>query len=205
MTSVLAGRVGIFGGLFNPPHLGHLICAQEASWQLGLDTVLFMPAGMPPHRDVQADVPAEHRLRMCREAVGENPRFAVCDHEVRKAGPAFTVETLEELGRDGRLGERPVIILGGDQAFRFPTWRSPRRVLEMATLACAERGRHSRLSIADAIGAITSDADLEFFDMPAIGISSTAIRRRVAAGHPIEYLVPAGVASFIARHGLYRE
>ncbi len=143
-------RIGILGGTFNPPHLGHLICGQEAHLRLGLDRVILMPAGRPPHKPLEDDPGAEHRLELCRRAVAADPRFEVSDLEVRREGPSYTVDTLAAL--HSRMPDSELfLIVGGDVAAGLPTWHEPERVLSLATLAVAKRRGTSRRSIDEAL------------------------------------------------------
>jgi nicotinate-nucleotide adenylyltransferase len=196
-------RIGIFGGTFNPPHIGHLIAAQEAHLQLGLDRVLLMPAGIPPHKqDDEEDPGAGHRLAMCRCAVGADSRFEVSALEVERRGPSYTVDTLAVLHSRAPDNEL-YLIVGGDVAAGLPLWREPERVLSLARLAVAERRGTGRDSIERALGALRGGEHAEFFRMPRIEISSTMLRHRVQAREPINYLVPDAVASYIDQHRLY--
>jgi len=195
-------RVGILGGTFNPPHIGHLISAQEALIQLRLQRVIVMPAGVPPHKPVEDEPGAEHRLELCRRAADGDDRLQVSPLEVERAGPSFTVDTLEELHSitpDSQL----FLIVGGDVAAGLPFWREPERVLALATLAVAKRRGTARTAVEEALSGLRGGDRAEFFRMPRIGISSTMVRRRVRAQQPIKYLVPEPVASYIAEHRLY--
>ncbi len=198
-----AERVGILGGTFNPPHLAHLICAQEAYTRLSLDRVIFMTAGQSPHKvDDEDDPGAAHRLELCRAAVSGDPRFDVSDVEVERAGPSYTVDTLRELHT--RMPDSELfLIVGGDVAAGLPTWREPADVLSLATLAVARRRGTSRQEIDNALAGLRGGERAQFFEMPTIGISSTDIRRRVQCQEPITYLVPGPVASYIDEHRLY--
>jgi nicotinate-nucleotide adenylyltransferase len=196
-------RLGILGGTFNPPHLAHLVCAQEAHRELELDRVLFVPASIPPHKAVEAEPGAHHRLELCRLAVDGDERFAVCDLELRRDGPSYTVDTLKELSSQSPTNEL-FLILGGDIAAGLPEWREPERVLELATVAIAERRGTARGTVQQALDQLKGGDRARFFAMPRIGISSTMVRRRVGAGQPIRYFVPDGVLDYIERHGLYR-
>ena len=197
-------RVGILGGTFNPPHLGHLVCATEAADQLGLDRVLLTPVATPPHKCSDRDPGPEERLELCRLAVAGDGRLGVCDVEIARGGPSYTVDTLREL-HEREPEDHLTFILGGDVALGLPTWREPEAVLELATLAVAERAGALRGDIAERLGeAFGRRASLQFFDMPRIDISSSQIRRRVAQAAPIRYLVPDSVAEQIARGRLYR-
>ncbi|MDE3133557.1 MAG: nicotinate-nucleotide adenylyltransferase, partial [Acidobacteriota bacterium] len=195
-------RIGILGGTFNPLHIGHLICAQEAYLRLALDRVLLIPAGEPPHKPLEQDPGAEHRLELCRRAVAEDPRFDVSDLEVRRAGPSYTVDTLAALNSAAPDSEL-FLIVGGDVAAGLPTWHQPERVLSLATLAVAKRRGTSKGSIDSALAGLRGGECTEFFRMPRIGISSTEIRHRVQMQEPITYLVPEAVASYIDEHRLY--
>jgi nicotinate-nucleotide adenylyltransferase len=196
-------RVGILGGTFNPPHLGHLICAQEAYLRLKLDRVILMPAGRPPHKPALEGEPGPgHRLELCRRAVGDDSRFDVSDLEVRRDGPSYTVDTLIEL-RSLTPDSELFLIVGGDVAAGLPSWHQPERVLSLATLAVAKRRGTTQASIDHALSGLQGGDRAEFFRMPRIGISSTEIRQRVQLQQPIKYLVPEPVASYIDEHRLY--
>jgi nicotinate-nucleotide adenylyltransferase len=197
-------RIGILGGTFNPPHIGHLVCAQEAHLQLGLDQVMLIPARTPPHKPVQDEPGAEHRFELCRCAVDGDQRFVVSDLEIGRPGPSFTVDTLVELNRKAPENEL-FLIVGGDVAAGLPSWREPERVLSLARLAIAKRRGTARARVEEALHQVTGGDRAEFFPMPRIGVSSTLVRRRVALGQPIKYIVPDAVADYIARHHLYRE
>jgi nicotinate-nucleotide adenylyltransferase len=196
-------RIGILGGTFNPPHLGHLICAQEAYLQLELDRVTLIPARIPPHKPVEDEPGAQHRLALCRAAVGDDRRFDVSDVEIAREGPSYTVDTLELL--HSREPESELfLIVGGDIAAGLPKWREPERVLSLATLAVAGRRGTSRAEVDEALGGLAGGERARFFQMPTIGVSSTVLRRRVRAREPIRYYVPDAVASYIDDHRLYR-
>ncbi|MGH2835247.1 MAG: nicotinate-nucleotide adenylyltransferase [Solirubrobacteraceae bacterium] len=195
-------RIGILGGTFNPLHIGHLICGQEALLQLGLDRVIVMPAGQPPHKPLEDDPGAEHRLELCRLAVADDPRFEVSDLEVRRQGLSYTVDTLAALSSS--VPDRELfLIVGGDVAAGLPTWHEPERVLALATLAVAKRRGTPQESIDSALAGLQGGERTEFFRMPGIEVSSTEVRHRVQMQEPIKYLVPDAVASYIDEHRLY--
>jgi nicotinate-nucleotide adenylyltransferase len=197
-------RIGILGGTFNPPHVGHLICAQEAYLQLELDRVILMPARIPPHKAVEEEPGAEHRLELCRLAVkGDEQRFEVSDLEMTRTGPSYTVDTLQELHSRAQDNEF-FLIVGGDIAAGLPKWRQPERVLSLATLAVAKRRGTPQAEVEEALRSLRGGERARFFEMPTIGLSSTMLRRRVRSGTPIKYLVPDAVASYIDHHRLYR-
>ncbi|HUJ34145.1 MAG TPA: nicotinate-nucleotide adenylyltransferase [Solirubrobacteraceae bacterium] len=195
-------RIGILGGTFNPPHLGHLICAQEAYLQLELDRVTLIPARIPPHKRVEEEPGPEHRLELCRAAVGGDDRFDVSDIEIAREGSSYTVDTLELL--HSRESESELfLIVGGDIAAGLPGWREPERVLSLATLAVAGRRGTARAEVDEALSGLAGGERAQFVQMPTIGVSSTVLRRRVRARQPIKYYVPDAVADYIDRHRLY--
>ena len=197
-------RLGIFGGTFNPPHIGHLICAQQAFVELELDQLLLLPARIPPHKPVEHEPGAEHRLELCRRAVAGDERFSVSDVELHRDGPSYTVDTLTELHARAPHDEL-TLILGGDIAAGLADWHRPERVLELARVAIATRRGTARGTVEQTLAGLPGGERAQFFSMPSIGISSTLIRRRVGAGIPIRYLVTDPVREYIEARGLYRE
>jgi nicotinate-nucleotide adenylyltransferase len=195
-------RVGILGGAFNPPHVGHLVCAQEAVVQLQLEKVVFMPVGQAPHREIEDDPGAEGRLEMVSLAVAGDDRFEVSRAEIDRAGPSYTADTLRDL-RSQSPDDQFFLILGGDQAAALPRWHEPETVLSLATVAVVERSNWSRNAIGITIGRLPGAERIRYLDMPLMQISSSAIRRRVGSGLPIRYLVPDKVANHIGAKGLY--
>jgi nicotinate-nucleotide adenylyltransferase len=196
-------RTGLLGGTFNPPHIGHMVCAQEALVQLGLDEVLLVPVHEPPHKGIEADPGVEHRVELCRRAVAGDERIGVSRADADVPGPSFTVATLRRLNAD-RPGDQLTFIVGGDMALSLPTWREPEAILELAELGVAEREGVRRADIAERVAEVRGgDERVRFFDMPRLDVSSSLIRRLVAAGRPIRYLVPDGVAAYIEQAGLY--
>jgi nicotinate-nucleotide adenylyltransferase len=196
-------RIGVLGGAFNPPHTGHMVLAQEALVQLELERVLLMPMGEAPHREIADDPGREARFELCGAAVSGDGRMEVSRLEIDREGPSYTVDTLEALAAE-RQDDELVWILGGDQAAKLRSWREPDRVLELATIAAAERGAWRRPGIFVEASHLRNSGRLVFFEMPPIGLSSTMIRRRVARGQPVKYLVPDAVAELIEERGLYR-
>jgi nicotinate-nucleotide adenylyltransferase len=196
-------RIGVFGGTFNPPHLGHLVCAQEAYVQLGLELVMLIPVFTPPHKPLDDDPGPDRRLELCRLAASGDDRLAVSDLESSRPGPSYTVDTLEQLHASEPDNEL-FLILGGDVAAGLPTWREPERVLELAKPAVANRRGTPMARAATALDQLPGGDRAHFFSMPSIGVSSTMIRRRVKAGQPLRYLVPDEVAAYIDEKGMYR-
>jgi nicotinate-nucleotide adenylyltransferase len=195
-------RVGLLGGTFNPPHIGHLVVATQALAALGLDRVLFVPVFEPPHKSIEADPGVEHRVAMCRLAASADERLDVSLVDAEVPGPSFTVDTLSRL-HDRCPGDQLTFIVGGDMALSLPTWREPAGVLSLASLGVAEREGVARADIVERLAGLGTE-NVRFFDMPRIDVSSSLIRRFVAAGRPIRYLVPDRVADYIAAEGLYR-
>jgi nicotinate-nucleotide adenylyltransferase len=195
-------RVGLLGGTFNPPHIGHLVCASQALTGLELDRVLLVPVHEPPHKALDADPGVEHRVELCRRAVAGNDRLDVSLVDAEVPGPSYTVDTLSRL-HDRCPGDQLTFIVGGDMALSVPTWREPEAILELAELGVAEREGVRRADIAERLAHLGT-TNVRFFDMPRLDISSSQIRRMVAAGRPVRYLVPDGVAEYIEQAGLYR-
>ena len=195
-------RVGILGGAFNPPHVGHLVCAQEAVVQLELEKVVFMPVGQAPHREIEDDPGVEARLEMGELAAADDGRFETSRMEIDRAGPSYTADTLRDL-RSQSPDDELFLILGGDQAAALPRWHEPETVLSLATVAVVERSNWSRNAIGITIGRLPGAERIRYLDMPVMQISSSSIRRRVREGLPIRYLVPDKVATYIETNGLY--
>lgn len=190
-------RTGIFGGAFNPPHLGHLIVAECARSALSLDRVLWIPGNDPPHKPSPSAV-ATDRLRMVQLAVASNEHFVASADEIERGGVSYTVDTLERLASE-RDGDDLYLIMGADSLVSFEGWYRPSRILELATLAAYPRAGAGE---GNARTRLTREAVL--LDAPIIEISSTAIRERVSAGTSIRYLVPDAVAEFIRTRLLYK-
>lgn len=200
------GSIGVMGGAFDPIHVGHLAVAEEAREVLGLERVLFVPTGSPPHRQAAIAAPA-HRLAMVDAAIAGNPAFEVSRIEIDRAGPSYTLDTIEALvAAEVAAGRRPnlVLILSAETFHDLPGWHEPRRILDLARLAVAPR-----------VGHATPDLDwfeerfpglgdrVTYLDGPRLGVSSSALRARVAAGRSIRYLAPAAVVAHINEHALY--
>jgi nicotinate-nucleotide adenylyltransferase len=197
-------ELGVLGGTFNPPHIGHLVMLEDAIDQLGLERVVLIPVSRPPHKEVPDDPGAGVRLALCRLAVAADERLEVSALEVERGGASFTVDTLRAL-HDREPEHRLTFIVGGDMALSFPSWREPQAILEMARLAVAEREGLRREDIARRLEPLHEGDRVVFFDMPRIDLSSSEIRRRVAAGRAIRRLVPGAVADEIEKRHLYRQ
>jgi nicotinate-nucleotide adenylyltransferase len=195
-------RVGILGGTFNPPHVAHLVCATEAREQLGLDRVTLMVAGVPPHKEAPADPGVDDRLAMARLAAATDGFIDVSELEAHRPGPSYTVDTLREL-HASQSGDELTFIVGGDIAEGLPTWREPETVLDLATLAVAERDGVRREELRSRLRPLRGSDRIVFIDVPRLDISSSMLRERVRAGRSIRHLVADSVADYIDQHDLY--
>ena len=195
-------RIGILGGSFNPPHVGHLLMAQEAHAQLGLDKVVLMPVASPPHKRLEDDPGPEARFELCRLAVAKDERFEVSRLEIDRGGASYTADTLREIHATA-AGDELTFIVGGDMAASLPSWREPEVVLELATLAVAEREELRREDIAERVAGVPGADRLRFFAFPRVDVSSSAVRQRVRERRPIRYWVPDEVARLVGARGYY--
>ncbi len=180
-----------------------MICAQEAWWQLKLDEVLMMPMGKAPHREIEPEPGPQTRLELCRLATEDVPWLSVSDLEVTRVEASFTADTLRQAA-ELFAGDSLTLLLGADQAAALGSWREPEAVLELATVAVAAREgmeREAVLRHLDGLGG--REANIVFFEMPRIDVSSTLVRGRVGEGQPIDFLVPGSVAEVVAARGLY--
>lgn len=191
-------RIGVFGGTFDPPHVAHLVAAQEVLERLRLGRVLFVPAALPPHKEGVSITPAPLRLAMLRAAVAEDERFRVCELELERDGPSYTVDTLREL-RERRSGDELVLIIGTDQLRELATWREPGEIARLARIAVVSRWGVDPAGVEAGV-----DVAWEEVAIPRLDVSASDIRCRVAEGRPVRYLVPDAVLEVIEREGLYR-
>jgi nicotinate-nucleotide adenylyltransferase len=199
-------RIGVFGGTFDPPHLGHLLIADAAREELKLDSLLLIPSGTPPHKRGRRISPAADRLAMTRLAARGAHGLRVSTLETARRGASYTVDTLATLAARNP-GARLFLVIGEDGLDELHTWRDPDSILSLATLAVARRPR-----AAGADARVAGDRSLRlrlrravrWIDSPVFGISSSAIRDRARRGRSLRYLVPDAVAAYIARRGLYR-
>ena len=189
-------RVGVMGGTFDPIHHGHLVAASEVAQSFGLDEVVFVPTGQPTYKSVVT--PAEHRYLMTVIATASNPRFTVSRVDLDRGKPTFTIDTLRDVRR-----ERPdadlFFITGADAIAQILSWKDVAELWELAHFVAVSRPGHV-LSITG-----LPEQDVSLLEVPALAISSTDCRARVARGYPVWYLVPDGVVQYIAKHGLYLE
>jgi nicotinate-nucleotide adenylyltransferase len=219
-------RLGVLGGTFNPIHLGHLVLAESLRESLALDRVLFVPAGTPPHKTAPGIAPAVDRYAMAALAVAGHPAFATSDVEVRRAGPSYSVDTLEALAGEWP-GEHLFFLMGSDTFLDLLTWHTPERLTAWATLAvgyragssfdpesAAARGILARLGrrgwrrvtpAGGSAGVVEAVAPGEVLlvETRSLSVSAREIRALLAAGRSVRYLVPPAVADYIAQHRLY--
>jgi len=200
----LRGALGVFGGTFDPIHVAHLAVAEAARDSLGLERVLFIPAGEPPHKRDRPITPAADRLAMVEAAIADNPGFAASLIEIDRAGPSYSVETLAALSSG--TAQRLAFIVSAEAYAELPTWHEPERVLELATLVVAPRDGYPRADAAF-LGRMfpASAARVVFLDGPRMRLSASEIRARAAAGRSLRYLVPDAVAAYIGDHALYQD
>ncbi len=187
--------IGVLGGTFDPPHLGHLIVASEACVALNLERVLFIPAAVPPHKRSQNVTSAEQRLAMVQAAIRGDGRFEADDLELRREGPSYTVDTLRAL-RERFPAFELFFLIGADALREFHTWKEPDEVARLAHLVVFARGGEP----AEPYGSLPT----RLLVVPRIDISATEIRHRVRAGISVRYLVPDAVREIIEQEKLYR-
>ncbi len=196
-------KVGVLGGTFDPPHIGHLVAAEEARVQLGLERVVFVPAGTPPHKLGEPVTSAVHRVEMITRAVASNPHFFVSLVDVERSGPSYSVETLRRL-RD-QWGADIVIyfIVGMDMLADLPNWHQPRQLVELCRLAVVNRPGYAAdmQELERIIPGISRKVDP--VSMPLLEVSATDLRERARRGRTIRYYVPSEVESYIRLHHLY--
>ena len=196
-------RTGVLGGSFNPIHYGHLLLADEVLEALGLDRILFVPAGVPPHKSPALLAPAEDRYAMVKLATAAHPRFEVSDVELRRAGPSYTVDTLEAL----RIPRPDLYLLVGSETFLdLLSWREPRRIAELAQLVVVPRVGSAFDPDSAAARKIVREVGQEPLIVRAtsLPISASDLRRRVREGRSLAFRLPDAVIAYIATRGLYR-
>lgn len=200
--------IGILGGTFDPVHYGHLALAEQAREDLGLAYVLFVPAGIPPHKSVQAVTPAQHREAMVRLAIHDHPDFRLSRMELERPGPSFAVDTVASVAADSRSDGRPepVFILSSEALEGLDTWRDPARILGLCRIAVAPRPGSAGPGPAWIAESFPGREDrFTFLTGPLLGHAATDIRERVRSGRSVRYLVPPEVERYIDEHRLYRD
>ena len=187
-------RLGVYGGSFDPPHVGHLLVVTDAADALALDRVVWVPTGVQPLKAGQRAAPAPLRLAMVEAALAGDPRFAASAIEIERGGLSYTVDTLEALALEHAGAER-FLLIGMDSLATFSRWRAPDRIAELARVAVLQRATDAPAPLREGMRLVTTRR---------VDVSSTEVRERVRAGKPIRGFVPEPVAAIIERSGLYR-
>ena len=191
-------KLAIMGGTFNPPHLGHMICAEEVYDHFKFDKLVFVPSARPPHKDNSAIPDAQHRYMMTLLATKDNPHFEVSRIELDRPGRSYSIETVKELKREYGLNTEVYWIVGADSVLEMSIWKDVDELLNICNFVAINRPGYD-----------LSQADKRFlkrvqlFEVTAVDISASGIRQRVAQGKSIKYLVPPDVESYIYKNGLY--
>ena len=196
-------KIGVLGGTFDPPHVGHLIVAEQARAQLGLDQVWFTPVGQPPHKQDRDVSCAEDRVVMTRLAIADNPYFVLCMDDVIRPGPHYTLTLIHQLQRK-YVEHTWYLIIGGDSLVDMPKWHQPTQLVELVRLAVAHRPG-SQPNITQLEGAIPNLRDrIDWIHSPLVHVSSSDLRQRFAAGLPLRYAVPDAVIDYITTQRCYQ-
>lgn len=204
----MSNRIGLFGGTFDPPHTGHLIMAESLRQDAGLEQVIFLPSGQPPHKIDWNITPAPHRLEMVRLAIAGNPQFTLSDWELTQPGPCYTLETAKYF-KNRFPDQKFCWLIGSDSLADLPTWHGFEELITTIDILTAQRGGFALDTI---LNQVSDEVSRRAFDKlkanivrtPTIEIASRNIRRRVKRGQDIRYLVPEAVRDYILREGLYR-
>jgi nicotinate-nucleotide adenylyltransferase len=192
-------KMGIFGGTFNPPHLGHLIVAERVRTELELDSIIFIPTFTSPHKQEGESGDPLDRLRMTKLAIRDNEKFQTSDFEINSKSISYTIKTLEYLKRT-RPDDSFSLLIGMDNYLTFHLWKEPKKILELATLVVMNRPGYPRQ-----VNEVFGTQNTVFVDVPNIDISSSEIRDRVEQWRSIRYLVPEPVETYIHNRGLFKK
>lgn len=192
-------KVGIFGGTFNPPHTGHLIVAERVRTELELDSVIFIPSFISPHKQEGESGEPLDRLRMTKLAIRDNEKFQTSDFEINSKSVSYTVKTLEYLKRT-MPDDSFYLLIGMDNYLTFHLWKEPKRILELASLVVMNRPGYPRQ-----VNEVIGTTNTLFVDVPNIAISSSEIRDRIEQFRSIRYLVPEAVETYIHNRGLFKK
>lgn len=204
-------RLGIMGGAFDPIHIAHLVTAEEALVQFGLDEIIFMPAGNHPFK-ARRLAPADFRYLLVAVATASHPHFLVSRYELDKEGVTYTADTLEFLTGNLGAGTELFFVTGADAVLDILTWKDPERVLELCTLIAATRPGYDLARLAEVLGQLGPgdgrpgvNARVKFMEVPALAISSSMIRERLSSGKAARYLLPDSVAELVEKAGYYAQ
>jgi nicotinate-nucleotide adenylyltransferase len=198
----MTSRLGIFGGSFDPVHLGHLILAEQCRVLEELDRVLFIPAARPPHKSDQELTPFHHRVEMLTLAISGNPGFEVDELEKDRPGPSYTVDTLEAIHRREPAAEL-WLILGADSVVDLPKWYEPRRIVELAGLLVVGRPGMTMPDAVELQRELGRAVRMRAVESPPIGIASRDVRQHLAAGRSVRYQIPRAVEAYLEDKKLY--
>lgn len=189
----MSERIAIFGGTYDPVHVGHLFVADEVLFAFDYDRIVFVPTHIPPHKEAAA-VSGGDRVEMLRRAVSGNPRFAVEEYEIARAGVSYTIDTVRHLLEQGDVQGKPGLILGSDLVSGFEQWREPDELERITDLIVVQRPG------SDAAGFSRRHSSIRNMELD---ISSSAVRERIREGRPFRYLLPERVVEYIETNGLY--
>ena len=205
MTEAQAGRIGIMGGTFDPIHYGHLVVAEAAREAFSLEKIIFVPAGIPPHKAKEEVTPARHRYLMTLLAIMSNPYFEISRVDLDRGGVTYTVDTLADLKSQLPPAVQMYFITGADAILEILSWKSPDQVLSMAEFIAVTRPGYGLDQLSQAIGPLYAEFRdrIHILEAPPVGLSSTGLRRRLVEGRSIRYLVPETVVAYINNEGLY--
>lgn len=187
-------KILLVGGSFNPVHVGHLVTAQEVRMQFGYDLILFVPSLRPPHKALEEDPGAEHRLAMLALAIDGEPTMAIDDCEIRRGGTSYTIDTVRDVSGRYSLEGKPGLLLGDDLIPGYPHWREPELLASAVDIVCARRSTPELLPLGFPHRYATN---------PLVTISSSMVRERARAGQPFRHLIPESVYRYILEKGLY--
>lgn len=198
-------RIGLFGGTFDPPHLGHLILASEARSQLGLTRLLWTVTPDPPHKQDQDITPLEHRLAMVKLAIEDNPSFEISRVEIDRPGPHYTADTIKLVAEQNPEAEI-VPVIGGDSLQDLPTWHAPKEIVYAAHWVGVMRRPGEEVNLDQLERKLPGiKSKVHYVDAPLLEIASREIRSRVAMGKPFRYYLPGPVYEYIEQHHLYQQ
>ena len=205
-ANMVEHKIGVLGGTFDPVHLGHLIVAEEVRLKLGLQEVLLMPAGQPWLKEGEAISPAEHRLEMAVLATASNPYINVSTVEIERSGATYTVETVVEMRAGLGASAKLFFIVGFDTLAELHRWKDARRLVELCQVVAVPRPGYGKIDLRSLEPEIPEASQrIKKVEVPQIDISATEIRRRIAAGQSVRYLVPEAVEEYIAANDLYTQ
>lgn len=195
--------LGLIGGTFDPIHIGHLVIAERALEQLNLDAVVFLPAGLPPHKQEESHTASHHRLEMTRLAIADQPAFRLCDRDIRPDRASYTVDLLRDIKADNP-DSNLTFIIGADSLRDFAAWKDPEGIVRLARLAVAER---LEVTVSEEVFSRVNGLreSIDWIESPLLDISATDLRERMANGLSVRSLVPDDVLSYIETHHLYRQ